>query len=235
MGHARQKGNLEQRLGHTFADKGLLTQALTPPSAGLPRDNQRLEFLGDAILQLCMSRLIYAIHPDWREGSMSKLRGMLVCTESLRAWAEELGVELTRGPRSPRKATPESLPTKPLADAMEALLAAVYLDEEGQQRPGLSAALALVSRRFEPLVRQAYEGVWAEKDSKTTLQETAASMGCPPPIYELLQKSGPDHAPRFQVSVQVAGLETQGEAPTLKAAQAKAAREALRMLKKGSH
>jgi len=235
MGHTKQKGNLEKRLGHSFADGGLLAQALTPPSAGLPHDNQRLEFLGDAILQLCVSRLIYGIHPGWREGSMSKLRGMLVCTESLRAWAEELGLELTRGPRSPRKSTPAPPPAKPMADAMEALIAAVYLDEEGQQREGLPAAHALVARRFEALVRQAYEGIWAEKDSKTTLQEAAASMGCPPPVYELIRKSGPEHAPRFRVRVRVADLETQGEAPTLKAAQAEAAREALRLLREGSH
>lgn len=235
MGHARRKGNFEQRLGHTFADKALLVQALTPPSSGLAEDNQRLEFLGDAILQLCVSSLIFSIHPDWREGSMSKLRGMLVCTESLKVWAEDLGLELTRGPRSPKKVASTPLPGKPLADALEALIAAVYLDEEKQGRQGLPAAFALVSKRFELQVRQAFEGIWAERDSKTTLQETAASMGCPPPAYELLQKSGPDHAPCFLVRVQAAGVEAQGEAPTLKAAQTKAAREALRLLREGSH
>ncbi|WP_005032889.1 ribonuclease III family protein [Holophaga foetida] len=235
MGHARRKGNLEQRLGHAFANHSLLVQALTPPSAGLADDNQRLEFLGDAILQLCVSSLIFAIHPDWREGSMSKLRGMLVCTESLKAWATELGLDLTRGPRSPKKGASTTIPGKPMADAMEALIAAVYLDEEGQGRQGLPAASALVARHFELPVRQAFEGIWAERDSKTTLQETAASRGCPPPTYELLQKSGPDHAPNFLVRVQVAGIEAQGEAPTLKAAQTRAAREALRLLREELH
>lgn len=234
MGHARRNGDLEKRLGHTFADPDLLRHALTPPSAGLAEDNQRLEFLGDAVLQLCVSSLIYAIHPDWREGSMSKLRGMLVCTDSLKAWAKDLGLELTRGPRSPRKAASPG-PGKPLADAMEALIAAVYLDEEGQGRHGFSAASALVAQRFELQIEQAFEGIWAERDSKTTLQETAASMGCPPPAYELIRKSGPDHAPRFLVRVQVSGVEAQGEAPTLKTAQTHAAREALRLLKGQPH
>lgn len=235
MGQGRKKGDFEGRLGHTFADHSLLRMALSPPSAGLAEDNQRLEFLGDAILQLCVSSLIFSIHPGWREGSMSKLRGMLVCTESLKAWATDLGLELTRGPRSPKKGANPSTSGKPMADAMEALLAAVYLDEEAQGRPGLPAASALVARHFEGQVRDAFEGIWAERDSKTTLQEIAATQGHPPPTYELLQKSGPDHAPCFLVKVQVGGVECRGEAPTLKAAQTKAAREALRLMKEGTH
>lgn len=97
---------------------------------------------------------------------MSKLRGMLVCTESLKAWATELGLDLTRGPRSPKKGASTTIPGKPMADAMEALIAAVYLDEEGQGRQGLPAASALVARHFELPVRQAFEGIWAERDSK---------------------------------------------------------------------
>jgi ribonuclease-3 len=234
MGHVRRNGDFELRLGHVFVDKDLLACALTPPSAGLAEDNQRLEFLGDAVLQLCVSNLIYALHPDWREGSMSKLRGMLVCTESLKVWAKELGLELARGPRSPKQATGSS-PGKPLADAMEAVIAAVYLDEEGQGRQGLPAANSVIAKHFELQIRQAFEGIWAERDSKTTLQETSASMGFPPPCYELLQKSGPDHAPHFLVRVQAAGVEAHGEAPTLKSAQAQAAREALRLLREQSH
>jgi len=161
---------------------------------------------------------------------MSKLRGMLVCTDSLKAWASDLGLALIRGPRSP-KGVPSVGPGKPIADALEALIAAVYLDEEAQGREGLPAASQVVSRRFEPLVRQAYEGIWADKDAKTTLQETAAALGFPPPVYELLEKSGPDHAPRFLVRVQVGQVETREAAQTLKMAQTQAAREALLLLK----
>ena len=223
--------DLERGLGYGFADQALLLRALTPPAAGLPEDNQRLEFLGDAILQLCVSKLIFDIHPTWREGAMSKLRGMLVCTDSLRAWAEELGIVLHYGPRSAKKAVRGSLSGKPLADTMEALLAAVYLDAESQGHSGLEAAAAMVERRFAPLVRQAYDGIWMAKDAKTTLQEWVAARGLPPPVYELLRKSGPDHAPHFFVKVQVGtAVETFGEASTLKSAQTEAARTALQQL-----
>ena len=82
---------LEARLGYHFRDPLLRTQALTPPSAGLPEDNQRLEFLGDSVLHLCATLLVYREHPGWAEGALSKLRGMLVCTDALHAWALDLG------------------------------------------------------------------------------------------------------------------------------------------------
>jgi len=222
MGKTVRQGSLETKLGYTFKDPGLLALALSPPSAGLPKDNQRLEFLGDAVLQLCMSQLIFSIHKEWQEGAMSKLRGMLVCTDSLKAWAADLGLELSRGPRTPKRSSPQAT-GKPLADALEALIAAIFLDSGGN----VEAPMEVLARRFEPLVRKAYEGVWAEKDSKTTLQERAASLGMPAPVYELVEKSGPDHAPRFKARVQVGNLSEEAVASTLKAAQAKAARELL--------
>jgi ribonuclease-3 len=81
---------LEERLGYRFRNSALLRQALTPPSAGLPEDNQRLEFLGDSILTLCVASLVYQEHPDWAEGALSKLKGLLVCTDALYRWAQDL-------------------------------------------------------------------------------------------------------------------------------------------------
>nr|WP_320132827.1 ribonuclease III domain-containing protein [uncultured Holophaga sp.] len=226
--------DLEQRLGYQFKDPVLLLQALTPVAAGLPEDNQRLEFLGDAVLQLCMSQLIVRLQPTWREGPMSKLRGMLVCTDSLIAWARDLGLELRKGPRSLRRKG-DDLAGKPMADALEALLAAVYLDREAQGQSGLEAALQLVARRFETPVREAYEGVWARTDTKTALQERAAALGLPHPQYEQLDQSGPAHAPVFKVRVSVGDCLGIGEARSLKAAQAEAARAALEVLGGNAH
>ena len=142
---------LETRLGYRFRDPALLTTALTPPSTGSLPNNQRLEFLGDAILQFCVSRLVYVDQPDWEEGAMSKLRGMLVCTESLRDWGQELELVLEKGPRSVKKVATGQL-GKPLADAMEAILAAIYLDAEKCGEDPMGAVLRIVKIRFD-LVR----------------------------------------------------------------------------------
>lgn len=221
--------DLEGRLGHRFRDPALLRAALTPPSAGLPADNQRLEFLGDSVLHLCVSLLVYREHPGWAEGALSKLRGMLVCTDALHQWAQDLGLELARGPRSPRKASPASL-RNPLADAVEALLAAVFLDVQAGGGDALGAVRAIVERRFLAEVQGAYPGVWETRDSKTTLQERAAALGLPPPAYELRQRSGPDHAPAFTVQVRLGDRSATATAGTLKGAQAEAARNLLASL-----
>lgn len=213
---------LEARLGHGFRDAALLRTALTPPSAGLSPDNQRLEFMGDSVLHLCVSLLVYREHPDWPEGALSKLRGLMVCTDALHAWALDLGVELLRGPRSPRRAGPGQ--RNALADAMEALLAAMFLDLREAGADPLQGVLAVVERRFLQEIRAAYVGVWETKDSKTTLQERAAALQLPPPDYDLLERTGPDHAPTFTVAVSAGGHRAVASAGSLKRAQAEAAR-----------
>lgn len=221
--------SLEGRLGYRFRDPALLQAALTPPSAGLPGDNQRLEFLGDSVLHLCASLLVYRERPDWAEGALSKLRGMLVCTDALHQWARDLGLELARGPRSPRKATPASL-RNPLADAVEALLAAVFLDVQAQGGDALGTVRAIVEARFLAEVQGSYLGVWETRDSKTTLQERAAALGLPPPVYQLLERAGPDHAPTFTVQARLGERSATAAAGTLKRAQAEAARSLLESL-----
>jgi ribonuclease-3 len=218
----RRPTPLEAGLGHTFADPRLLRTALTPPAAGLVPDNQRLEFFGDAVLHLCVSRLLYRELPTWSEGPLSKLRGLLVCTDALHAWALDLGVVLERGPRSPRGAAQQS--RNALADAMEALLAAAWLDLEASGLPPLEGVLPIVEARFLAQIRQAYPGIWEEKDSKTTLQERGASLGFPPPAYEVLDQEGPDHAPTFRVRAILGPHSAEARATSLKRAQAEAAR-----------
>lgn len=224
----RSPSPLEQGLGYVFRDETLLRTALTPPSAGLVPDNQRLEFMGDSVLHLCISLLVYREHPSWPEGALSKLRGLMVCTDALHAWALDLGVELEKGPRSPKKTTANL--RNALADAMEALLAAMFLDLQARGEVPLEGVLAIIENRFLEQVRAAYVGVWETRDSKTTLQERGATLALPPPLYELLERTGPDHAPTFAVRVTVGRYEAVASAGTVKRAQMEAARILLQTL-----
>ncbi|HJU84769.1 MAG TPA: ribonuclease III domain-containing protein [Holophagaceae bacterium] len=225
MAKPRDPARLEGRLGYSFRDRALLEEALTHASrhaSGGGRDNQRLEFLGDALLNLCAAHLIHRDQPAWDEGPMSKLRGLLVCTDSLVAWAEDLGLELRHG--AGRGRAPGA---KPLADAVEALLAAVFLDAGGPEGGGLSAVLALVEARFSATIRSAELGMWEQRDAKTTLQERAAKAGLPAPAYTLVGQHGPAHAPRFTVRVRAGAREAEAEAGTRKGAETQAARTLL--------
>lgn len=210
------------RLGYQFQRPELLVEALTPPSAGLPANHQRLEYLGDALLHAAMGLLIFRLKPEWKEGPMSKLRGMLVNVDSLRAWAEDLAVELVKGPRSPRKPTAMGA-QKPISDAMEAVLAAVHEDAVAQGRDGFLAVFELVAARFGDGVRKAQLGIWETQDPKTTLQERAAALGLPAPVYELVRQSGPDHQPVFHVRVTVGPQVAEASGQAVKRAQAEAA------------
>ena len=225
----RSMQDLEAALGYRFRDREWLRTALTPPSTGLTPNNQRLEYLGDAVLQLAVSELIYREKPDWHEGAMSKLRGLLVCTQSLSEWATELDLRLGTGPRSTRKESSSS-GRKPNADAMEAVIAAVFLDARHAGQDPLAAVACLVASKFLASIRQARIGIWEEQDSKTTLQERAASLSFTAPRYELVEKGGPDHAPVFTVRVRVGSLEAVATSGTLKRAQMAAARELLKRL-----
>ena len=227
MEKAATPSSLEGRLGRRFGDPLLLEEALTPPSTGQPRHNQRLEFLGDALFNAAAALLIHRAHPGWEEGGMSKLRGLLVCTDSLHRWALDLGLELRRGPRSPKGGSPR----KALADAMEALLAAAYLDAAARGEDAFPVVLGLVEARFGGEIGRAVPGVWEEVDSKTTLQEWAAAQGWPPPTYAMLDRSGPDHLPRFRVEAQAGGRSARAEAGTIREAETLAARSLLAELR----
>ena len=208
---------LMEALGYTFRDPGLLKQALTHPSMGR-NDNQRLEFLGDAVLQYIMSDILYAEHPTDREGSLTHLRALLVCEAALSQVAGKLGIgralimdkgeELTGGREKPSV----------LCDAMEAVLAAVYLDG------GLEEARKIVVRHW-PKPEQVHRPM---QDSKGALQEFLQKDGGAAPTYEITGQSGPPHDPRFEAAVFCNGEElARGSGRTKRQAEQAAALAAL--------
>ncbi len=211
---------VEEALGYSFRDGALLRRALTHPSAG-KEDNQRLEFLGDAVLQYLMSDRLYAKHPSDREGSLTHMRALLVCEAALSQIASRLhigealimdrGEELTGGRTKPSV----------LCDAMEAVLAAVYMDG------GMEAARAVVERCWPA------EGEVSRpmQDSKGQLQEMLQKDGGDTPTYQITGTSGPPHAPMFEAAVFRGEKEiARGTGRTKKQAEQAAALAALKAL-----
>jgi ribonuclease-3 len=186
-------------------------------------DNQRLEFLGDAVLDLCVSELLLDKLPDADEGVLSRAYGALVNGESLARWARENGVGpallVGRGAAS----TGISERTNVLADTVEALVAAIYLDE------GLDGA-----RRVASLIVEANFGDIAElsrRDAKTALQEIVQAGGGPAPAYRLLAVEGPDHDRQFLVAVEISGKPLgEGRGRTKKLAEQAAAAAAIALV-----
>jgi ribonuclease-3 len=192
---------LEAALG-TGVDLALLERALTHRSyayehGGLPT-NERLEFLGDAVLGLVITDALYATHPELPEGSLAKLRASVVNTRALAdvARALELGrwLRLGRGEEVTGGRDKNSI----LADTMEAIIGAVYLDR------GIAAVTVVVRELFDPLMRAASED-GASLDWKTALQELSASRGLGVPDYRI-DESGPDHAKSFVAQVALGGV-----------------------------
>ena len=188
-------------------------------------DNQRLEFLGDAVLDLCVSELLLEKLPDADEGVLSRAYGALVNGESLARWARDNGVGpallVGRGAAS----TGISERTNVLADTVEALVAAVYLDE------GLTGA-----RRVATLIVAANFGDIAElsrRDAKTSLQELVQAGGGAAPAYRLLAVEGPDHDRQFLVAVEISGKPFgEGRGRTKKLAEQAAAAAAIAVVAK---
>ena len=213
----REKGlaPLMAALGHRFSDVGLLGLALTHPSAtNGGADNQRLEFLGDAVLELCVSHEIYARHPGMREGELTQLRAALVREETLAAAARAVGLgEYLRLDHGESATGGRDKPSV-LADAMEAVLAAVYLDG------GLAAAKAVCERALGDFTPQAAGPNW-----KSLLQESEQAAGRNAPGYRVTGEEGPPHARVFFVEVALeSGEKGQGQGSTKKQAEQEAAR-----------
>lgn len=221
---------LENRLLYRFHNRQLLFNALLHrsyvhenPQLQLS-DNERLEFLGDAALDLAVSDLLIHRFPQYKEGELSRLRAELVNERQLALLAEELrlGEALHLGRGEERSGGRHKLSL--LADAYEALLAAVYLDG------GLQALLELVDRHFARLLAEDDE-VPCDKDAKTRLQELVQAREKVTPHYRLEAEEGPDHLKVFRVSVWVREtVLAYGSGPTKKAAQQQAAERAVRLL-----
>lgn len=213
---------LQQRL-HIAVDPELLLLALTHRSfayenGGIPT-NERLEFLGDSILGQAVTVKLFRDHPDLEEGELAKRRASLVSSAALAEVGRSIGlgpfIRLGRGETMTGGADKPSI----LADTVEAIIGAVYLDAGGD------AATALVLRLVAPLMLDPAR-FGAAMDPKTSLQEIAARRGAPAPVYTVVE-SGPDHNKHFVATVNVGGIaEASGEGSSKKQAEMAAALEA---------
>jgi len=219
---------LQQRLGHSFADGNLLRQALTHASFGhekrqrLP-DNQRLEYLGDAVLQLAVTSELYRRFPELPEGRLTVLRARLVNRHHLQTLAQELGLGghliLGRGEENSHGRQRGSI----LADAMEAVIGAIYSEA------GWDSARAIILRLLEPsLAAISDEGEATAANPKGSLQEKLQAEGEHPPVYRCLSETGPAHARVYEVVVEWQGRELgRGHGASKKEAETQAAQAAL--------
>lgn len=209
---------LQKALGYTFRDEAHLRLALTHPSTKLP-DNQRLEFLGDAVLEFCVSDMLYHKYGKLHEGELTARRAALVCERTLSAIARSLdlgrclimghGEEQTGGREKPSI----------LADAVEAVLAAIYVDG------GYEAARDVIRTLFAEDERLI---AWRGHDDKSALQEYTQANGLDLPSYAIIAQEGPDHNRTFTAQVSVMGKAMAiGTGNSKKAAEQAAAKRAL--------
>ncbi|TDR39390.1 RNAse III [Tahibacter aquaticus] len=208
---------------HTFRDAGLYQQALTHRSAGRP-NNERLEFLGDSLVGMLVAELLFEIHPRADEGQLTRMRAQLVSGAALAevARALDLGEALRLGMGELKSGghRRESI----LADALEALIAAVYLDA------GWDACRSCVRTLFAERAAQLRA---PEKDAKTRLQELLQGRGLSLPVYELVSSSGDDHAKVFDIACIIDNppLRLPGRGSSRRAAEQQAAESALQQIK----
>lgn len=230
-----QFAQLEERTGYRFRDRGLLEHALTHSShaqedvTGAVTDNESLEFLGDSILGFVVADLLFRKFPAYNEGQKSKMKAMLVSKPALAQLAAEVDLGgsllLGRGEEKTGGRQKHAL----LADAYEALIAAVFLDG------GIDAAHAFITRQFEPLIDRFPENDFPARDDKSALQEWLQARGLPPPHYRVAEESGPPQRRVFTVEVRIQGQATaEASGHSKKDAEQRAARIALEKLKQSS-
>ena len=215
---------MTEGFGHAFANPSLLEQALRHRSAGAPH-NERMEFLGDALVNLIVAEALHARWPKADEGALTRARSSLVRESALAQVARQLGLgewlELGPGELKSGGHRRDSI----LADALEAIVAAVHLDA------GYDACRALVLPWFEPMIGALATGR-VDKDAKTRLQEWLQGRGAPRPDYSLVDTFGEDHARVFRVACRIPepdAVET-GDGPSLRAAEQDAAARMLQHL-----
>ncbi|MEI8106894.1 MAG: ribonuclease III [Verrucomicrobiota bacterium] len=219
---------LEQRLNYKFRNPLLLAEALTHPSLGYETkqrhfDNQRLEFLGDAVLQLIFTGYLFKRFPHADEGVLTKLRARIVSREGLRCLSESLGLgqhlmmgrgEETNGGRT-RAST--------LSDVLEAIVGAIYLDSD------FTTIQTIILRESQKFL-EAVEADASDKNPKGKLQEILQSISGAGPIYSIVQQSGPDHDRNFIAKVHWNGIELgSGAGHSKKEAEAATAQSALEL------
>ncbi|BAO44057.1 ribonuclease III [Thiolapillus brandeum] len=218
---------LQRMLGYQFQDEGLLVQALTHRSVG-SKNNERMEFLGDAILGFEIAENLFQRHPHASEGELSRARAQLVKRETLASVARDLqlGEYLILGVGELRSGgqTRDSI----LSDAVEALIAAVYLDAD------IDSARALVRRVLKDRIASCSPREQL-KDAKTRLQELLQAQGKALPVYEVVSVEGHAHEQRFMVKcvVDSLGITQSGEGSSRRKAEQQAARNVL--IETGEH
>ncbi len=220
--------HIENVLSYKFKDSSLLNRALTHRSVhgrgDAKTDYERLEFIGDAVLDLTVAEMLLDTYPDASEGTLSKMRAAIVNTTSLASIARQLNIgpyiRLSRGEMAHGGSERDSL----LADVCEAMIGAIYRDG------GFDPARRIIIDLFGEVVRSV-----TPSDPKTELQETLHAAGIPGPEYVLEKVDGPDHAPLFVSAVKVKGIIVgRGSAQSKKASQQAAATEALKAMREGS-
>jgi ribonuclease-3 len=214
----------ERTLGHLFSDRAMLEQALTHASyaneQGLPGDNERLEFLGDAVLELVISERLYEENPDFDEGDLTTTRSRWVCEKALAEWGRDVGLDriLKLGKGLDRQGG-RNMPSI-LADGAEAVFGAVHCDA------GFDASRRVVGRYLDRVMRPR-----KPEHPKSRLQEELQSRGFPPPEYRVVERLGPEHSPEFVVEASLYGrVVGRGRGPAIKRAERIAAEEALAYL-----
>ncbi len=205
-----QNMNLEQlqeRLGYTFGDRAVLLQSLTHKSFGHEfyqdkpialRDNERLEFLGDAILDVVVSDILLEAFPNANEGNLSKMRAAVVNEKTLAILAKMLNLQLCIRLGKGESQTGGNEKASILSSTLEAVIAAIYLDG------GFHAVYPVVRHIFAPLFQEEQE-LMAFYDHKTQLQEMVQARWKVTPTYHLIESFGPDHAKVFQIEVRMNG------------------------------
>jgi ribonuclease-3 len=223
----QNRARLEAAIDYSFRDSDLLERALTHRSHAKDRfteeHNERLEFLGDAVLELAVSEILMETYPDYPEGRLTKIRAQLVSADNLHqeAQALSLGESLNLGLAEENSGGREKKAL--LADALEAINAAVYLDG------GLAAARALVQRLIaSPLRVSEADLTFARLNPKSTLQELLQARKLPPPQYDIVAEQGPPHGRIFEVRLIVGEIcRTTGRGGSKKEAEQAAAARAL--------
>ena len=230
---ARDPKGIEQRLQYEFNDKNLIQEALRHSSyvneLADPqlRDNERLEFLGDAVLNLIIGHILMQCYPDLKEGDLSRSRANLVNESRLAKIARsfDLGsfIQLGKGEIQTLGREKNSI----LANTFEALMAAIFLDG------GFDAAYQIIETNFQPLIAHLFTAA-NNLDYKSQLQEKVQVDHGSMPDYTIISEDGPDHDKTFRVALKVLDIETQGSGKSKKSAEQDAACRALEILEKES-
>ncbi len=227
----QELASLENKLGYQFKNIGLLREALQHSSYVNEQrdpdlqDNERLEFLGDAVLDLVITHILMEQFPKTREGDLSRMRATIVNESQLSLVAQRLNLGqhllLGRGEEQSNGQEKKSI----LADALEAVIAAVYLDG------GLQAGFEVIERQFSEMISHVRDRL-AEEDFKSRLQELVQVQFKRIPDYKIVAESGPDHDKTFEVRLSIGNsLTTHGTGKSKKAAEQAAAEVAIEKLK----